>query len=189
MSNTLPLIIFGFLVLLSGRRVFVTALACSWLASGLVRVADRRRQASRSGHPAWSSGCSRSCWCAASINRNWWQILLAVVLFMVYGGILLGVLPTRGRLRLLAGAPGRGGRRSGRRRAAAPPHAPVCGLTVQVATARSWPGHRKRQNAEAPAFPTRRPAVRRQSSGAAVSAGVRRGGDDLHRDSLPFGAV
>ena len=28
MSNTLPLIIFGFLVFLSGRRVFLTALAC-----------------------------------------------------------------------------------------------------------------------------------------------------------------
>jgi membrane associated rhomboid family serine protease len=27
-------------------------------------------------------------------NRNWWQIVLSVVLFMVYGGILFGVLPT-----------------------------------------------------------------------------------------------
>ena len=27
-------------------------------------------------------------------NRNWWQILLSVVLFMTYGGILFGVLPT-----------------------------------------------------------------------------------------------
>ncbi len=26
-------------------------------------------------------------------NRNWWQILLSVVLFMTYGGILFGVLP------------------------------------------------------------------------------------------------
>ena len=34
MSNTLPLIIFGFLVFLSGLRVFITALASSWLAPG-----------------------------------------------------------------------------------------------------------------------------------------------------------
>ncbi|MCU1539723.1 MAG: rhomboid family intrarane serine protease, partial [Arthrobacter sp.] len=34
MSNTLPLIIFGFLVFLAGMRVFVTALASSWLGSG-----------------------------------------------------------------------------------------------------------------------------------------------------------
>ena len=27
-------------------------------------------------------------------NRNWWQILLSVVLFMAYGSILFGVLPT-----------------------------------------------------------------------------------------------
>ena len=34
LSNTLPLIIFGFLVFLSGLRVFLTALAFSWLGSG-----------------------------------------------------------------------------------------------------------------------------------------------------------
>ena len=34
LSNTLPLIIFGFLVFLSGLRVFITALAFSWLGSG-----------------------------------------------------------------------------------------------------------------------------------------------------------
>ncbi len=27
-------------------------------------------------------------------NRSWWQILLSVVLFMAYGSILFGVLPT-----------------------------------------------------------------------------------------------
>ena len=27
-------------------------------------------------------------------NRNWWQILLSVVLFLAYGGILFGILPT-----------------------------------------------------------------------------------------------
>ena len=27
-------------------------------------------------------------------NRNWWQILLSVVLFLTYGGILFGILPT-----------------------------------------------------------------------------------------------
>jgi membrane associated rhomboid family serine protease len=28
------------------------------------------------------------------VNHNWWQIVLSVVLFMAYGGILFGILPT-----------------------------------------------------------------------------------------------
>ena len=44
LSNALPLIIFGFLVFLSGLRVFLTALAFSWLGSGADRLADRRRR-------------------------------------------------------------------------------------------------------------------------------------------------
>ena len=35
LSNALPLMVFGFLVFLSGVRVFLTALAFSWLGSGL----------------------------------------------------------------------------------------------------------------------------------------------------------
>ncbi|BAS07943.1 uncharacterized protein Mb1372 [Arthrobacter sp. Hiyo4] len=35
LSNALPLIVFGFLVFLSGVRVFLTALGFSWLGSGL----------------------------------------------------------------------------------------------------------------------------------------------------------
>lgn len=93
MSNTLPLIIFGFLVFLSGRRVFITALTASWLASGLVvwLIGGASITVGASG---LEFGLFAFLLVRGFINRNWWQIVLSVVLFMAYGGILFGVLPT-----------------------------------------------------------------------------------------------
>ncbi|MGO4227775.1 rhomboid family intramembrane serine protease [Arthrobacter sp. YAF34] len=93
MSNTLPLIIFGFLVFLSGRRVFITALAASWLASGMVvwLIGGASITVGASG---LVFGLFSFLLVRGFFNRNWWQIALSVVLFLVYGGILFGVLPT-----------------------------------------------------------------------------------------------
>ncbi|MBX7442805.1 MULTISPECIES: rhomboid family intramembrane serine protease [unclassified Arthrobacter] len=91
LSNSLPLIIFGFLVFLSGLRVFLTALAFSWLGSGLTvwLIGD--------GVTVGASGLVFGLFSFLLVrgffNRSWRQILLAVVLFMGYGSILLGVLP------------------------------------------------------------------------------------------------
>jgi membrane associated rhomboid family serine protease len=95
LSNALPLVIFGFLVFLSGVRVFLTALAFSWLGSGLTvwAIGD-------GGITVGSSGLVFGLFAFLLVrgffNRSWRQILLAVVLFMVYGSILLGVLPVMG---------------------------------------------------------------------------------------------
>jgi membrane associated rhomboid family serine protease len=92
-SNTLPLITFGFLVFLSGTRVFVTALASSWLGSGVVvwLIGGLRVTVGASG---LVFGLFAFLLVRGFVNRNWWQIVLSVVLFMVYGGILFGMLPT-----------------------------------------------------------------------------------------------
>lgn len=92
LSNALPLIIFGFLVFLSGLRVFLTALAFSWLGSGLTvwLIGD-------GGITVGSSGLVFGLFAFLLVrgffNRSWGQILLSIVLFMAYGGILLGALP------------------------------------------------------------------------------------------------
>jgi membrane associated rhomboid family serine protease len=92
LSNSLPLIIFGFLVFLSGLRVFLTALAFSWLGSGLTVWLI-----GNGGITVGSSGLVFGLFAFLLVrgffNRSWRQILLAVVLFMGYGSILLGVLP------------------------------------------------------------------------------------------------
>lgn len=95
LSNALPLIVFGFLVFLSGVRVFLTALALSWLGSGLTvwLIGDGGITVGASG---LVFGLFAFLLVRGFFNHSWRQILLAVVLFMVYGGILLGVLPVMG---------------------------------------------------------------------------------------------
>ncbi|MEI2276583.1 rhomboid family intramembrane serine protease [Paenarthrobacter ilicis] len=93
LSNTLPLIIFGFLAFMSGIRVFLTALAFSWLGSGLTVWLI-----GGGGVTVGASGLVFGFFAFLLVrgffNRNWWQILLSIVLFMAYGSILFGVLPT-----------------------------------------------------------------------------------------------
>jgi membrane associated rhomboid family serine protease len=92
-SNTLPLITFGFLVFLSGMRVFLTALGSSWLGSGVVvwLIGGFHVTVGASG---LVFGLFAFLLVRGFVNHNWWQIVLSVVLFMVYGGILFGMLPT-----------------------------------------------------------------------------------------------
>jgi membrane associated rhomboid family serine protease len=92
-SNSFPLIIFGFLVLMSGLRVFLTTTALSWLGSGAVvwLIGDRGITVGASG---LVFGFFAFLLVRGFFNRNWWQILLSAVLFIAYGGILFGILPT-----------------------------------------------------------------------------------------------
>lgn len=93
LSNALPLIIFGFLVFMSGLRVFLTAVACSWLGSGAAVWLI-----GGGGVTVGASGLVFGLFAFLLVrgffNRNWWQILLSVVLFMAYGSILFGLIPS-----------------------------------------------------------------------------------------------
>ena len=100
-ANTLPLVVFGFLAFLAGLRQFLTAVALSWLASG---VGVWLFGGSLFGFPSITVGASGVIFglfgfllVRGFFNRSWGQILLAVVLFIAYGSVLLGVLPSVGR--------------------------------------------------------------------------------------------
>lgn len=100
LANTLPLFVFGFLAFLAGLRQFLTALALSWLASGM----GVWMFGNLFGYPSITVGASGVIFglfgfllVRGFLNRSWWQILLALVLFAAYGSVLLGVLPTVGR--------------------------------------------------------------------------------------------
>jgi membrane associated rhomboid family serine protease len=93
-SNSLPLLVLGFVAFLEGARRFAAALGISWLVSGL---------------GTWIFGGGLTIGASGVVfglftylitrgfyNRDWRQIVLAVVLFAAYGSILWGVLPTVG---------------------------------------------------------------------------------------------
>ncbi len=93
-GNSLPLLVLGFLAFLEGARRFAVAVGISWLASGL---------------GTWLFGGGLTIGASGVVfglfaylitrgfyNRDWKQILLAGVLFLVYGSILWGVLPRLG---------------------------------------------------------------------------------------------
>lgn len=91
LGNTVPLIVFSFLVLLEGVRRFLLVAAICWLASGLgVWIFG-------SGLTVGVSGVVFGLFAYLLVrgfyNRSAGQILLALLLFAVFGSILWGVLP------------------------------------------------------------------------------------------------
>ena len=100
-SNTLPLLVFGFLILLAGVARWLAVTALVWLVGGV---------------GVWLTGPSGSLHLGASVLAFGWlvyllvrgvfsrrvaQVLLGLVLLVLYGGLLWGVLPNQ------PGCPGR----------------------------------------------------------------------------------
>ncbi|MBG6182839.1 membrane associated rhomboid family serine protease [Arthrobacter sp. CAN_A214] len=93
-SNSLPLLVLGFLTFLDGLRRFVVALGTSWLVSGLgVWILGGGLTIGASGVVF---GLFAYLIARGFYNRNVLQILLAGVVFLAYGSILWGVLPVFG---------------------------------------------------------------------------------------------
>lgn len=93
-SNTLPLVVLGFLAFLDGLKRFAIAVGSSWLASGLgVWLFGGGVTIGASG---LVFGLFAYLLVRGFYNRDWKQILLAVLLFLVYGSLLWGLLPQFG---------------------------------------------------------------------------------------------
>lgn len=94
-ANTVPLVLFGFLILLAGVARWAAVTAVVWLVGGV---------------GVWVTGPENSVHIGASVLAFGWlvylllrglfsgslrQILVGLVLLFLYGGLLLGVLPGR----------------------------------------------------------------------------------------------
>jgi membrane associated rhomboid family serine protease len=92
MANTVPFLVFGFLAMAGGFRQFLVVTATIWVLGGLgVWLTGGE------GYHIGASGLIFG-WLVFLLTRGFFarsglQILLAVGLFFVWGGILLGVLP------------------------------------------------------------------------------------------------
>jgi membrane associated rhomboid family serine protease len=93
MANTLPFVIFGFLVLANGIGRFVLVTVLIWAISGLGVWLTAPAGSVTVGMSGVIFGWLTYLLVRGFFARSGAQILLAVVLFLLWGGILLGVLP------------------------------------------------------------------------------------------------
>jgi membrane associated rhomboid family serine protease len=92
-ANTLPFLIFGFLVLANGIGRFVLVTAVVWLLGGLGVWLVAPPDVPHIGMSGVIFGWLTYLLVRGFFARSGTQIVLAVVLFLLWGGVLLGVLP------------------------------------------------------------------------------------------------
>lgn len=93
MNNSLPLLVLGFLVAMSGiRRWLLTTLVVvltSGLAAWLLSPPGTMTMGASGVVFGWLTYLLARAWW----SRDWRQVLIGVVVFVVYGSVLWGVLP------------------------------------------------------------------------------------------------
>lgn len=92
-ANTLPLLVLGFLVLLSGVRRWVAVTAIVWIVGGVGTWLTGGEGTVHLGASGLVFGWLTYLVLRGLFTRNATQILVGVFVFLVYGGLLLGVLP------------------------------------------------------------------------------------------------
>lgn len=93
-ANVIPGAVLGFLVLLTGRFLWVTAIV--WVVSGFGVWLTGPSSAVTIGASGIVFGWLAYLLVRGVFNRDLWQVLGGVVLLAVYGGVLWGVLPQGG---------------------------------------------------------------------------------------------
>jgi membrane associated rhomboid family serine protease len=92
-ANTLPFLVFGFLAMAGGIRQFLVVTGLIWVISGLGVWLTAPVGTTTVGASGVIFGWLVFLLARGFFARSGRQILLAVVLFAFWGGILLGVLP------------------------------------------------------------------------------------------------
>ncbi|GAA3533163.1 rhomboid family intramembrane serine protease [Aeromicrobium panaciterrae] len=92
-SNSLPLLMLGFLLALSGLRTFAVTTAIIWVVGGIGVWLIAGTNTIHIGASGVVFGWLVFLIVRGVFAKNLRQIVLGVVMFMAYGTILLGVLP------------------------------------------------------------------------------------------------
>jgi membrane associated rhomboid family serine protease len=94
-GNTLPLLVFGFLVLLAGVARWAAVTAVVWLVGGLGTWLVAPAHTVHLGASILAFGWLVHLLLRGFFSRRLRQVLLGLVLLALYGGLLVGVLPGR----------------------------------------------------------------------------------------------
>ena len=102
LANTVPALVLGFLVTLTGMARFVWATAIIWIVGGFgARVGGdirgRRLETHHTGASGLSFGGLAFLLVFGWLTRHPWQIVTGLVVLFVYGGILWGAVPVLDR--------------------------------------------------------------------------------------------
>ncbi|MGJ9411912.1 rhomboid family intramembrane serine protease [Aeromicrobium sp. CF4.19] len=92
-SNTVPLLVMGFFLALSGLRTFVGVTAVIWVVSGVGTWLVGQTGSIHIGASGVVFGWLVHLAVRGLINRDGAQIVLGGIMIIAYGGILVGVLP------------------------------------------------------------------------------------------------
>ena len=93
LANTLPVLVLGFLAMAGGIGQFVAVTATIWVVGGLGTWLSGGDNTVHIGASGLIFGWLTFLLVRGFFARSFGQIVLAVALFMLYGGALLGVLP------------------------------------------------------------------------------------------------
>jgi membrane associated rhomboid family serine protease len=93
LANTVPFLVFGFLAMAGGIRQFVIVTATIWLLGGLGVWLIGPEGTSTVGASGLIFGWLVFLLARGFFARSGRQVVLAVVLFLIWGGVLFGILP------------------------------------------------------------------------------------------------
>lgn len=92
-GNTLPVLVLGFLTLVSGIARGLAATAVIWITAGMGVWLFGDSLSNHAGASSLIFGWIVYLAVRGFINRHWGQVLIGVVVLLVYGSVLWGVLP------------------------------------------------------------------------------------------------
>jgi membrane associated rhomboid family serine protease len=92
-SNTVPVLLFGFLVMAVGLRAWIVVTATIWLISGIGVWLTEDAGVSTVGASGVAFGWLAFLLVRGLFNRSVKQLLVAAILFFYWGSVLFGALP------------------------------------------------------------------------------------------------